>query len=345
MKKIYLVILYLTISFSSFTEEGYTFQELYKIEVELEDTDRLSINRGMGMALRDLMVNLSGSSEIDKDKAIRKAINDPEGYVSEYRLSSIGEKIFGTFSFNRELVRKLLSDNNLPVWIGIKPKALLFLPCKSQFNYLTSEQGLLSKHNQLCTQTKKNLVKKASSRNIIFIEPSLDLTDLMYIDLYQPKLDNNFLDKIALRYGLSDWIICYIKDKFGVLSDQPNCISPISSLKSVSLDQTVEIIANELSKDFQLNVNPHINTKVKLLISGIDRYSDLVFLEDIIKSNALVISYSLISILGATASYELNIKGKKSDLEKLMNVNPLLVNQLSTKDVLGLEYFFKGSSE
>ena len=76
MKKIYLVILYLTISFSSFTEEGYTFQELYKIEVELEDTDRHSINRGMGMALRDLMVNLSGSSEINKDEAIRKAINE-----------------------------------------------------------------------------------------------------------------------------------------------------------------------------------------------------------------------------------------------------------------------------
>ena len=341
MKKIYLVILCLSISFSSLCEEGYTFQELYKIEVELEDTDSYSINRGMGMALGQLMVNLSGFSEINKDEAIRKAISDPEGYVSEYRLSSKGEKIFGNFSFNGEIVRKLLSDNSLPLWIGAKSTVLLFLPCKAQDGLLTYDKKSFEYEKELCSQVKQDLERIGNSRNIIFIEPSLDLTDLRYMDLYMPKSNTDFLNKIASRYNLKNWSICYIHDEFGVLTDEPSCLSPISQAKT-SLIETVEILANELSKDFQLNVNPNLRNEVKLLISGVNKYTDLVLMEEVLQSNALVISYSLNSIKGSSITYKVEIIGQITDLEKLMNTNPILLNQQSSKDKGELEYFFRG---
>ena len=342
MKFFYLIILNLIfLSSSFFAEEGYTFQKLYEVEVELESTDKNSINEGMGEALKELMVKLSGASRINLDQEIKKATSHPEDYISQYKLSSRNEKIIGTFSFNGETIRKLLSDNSLPMWIGIKPKILLFLPCEEQLGLIHKDKNSMGQIDELCFQAKRDIVRIGDTRNIIFIKPSLDLTDLRYIDVYQPKSINDFLDKITERYSLSSWITCFIHDEFGVLTDEPSCLSPISQAKT-SLIETVEILANELSKDFQLNVNPNLRNEVKLLISGVNKYTDLVLMEEVLQSNALVISYSLNSIKGSSITYKVEIIGQITDLEKLMNTNPILLNQQSSKDKGELEYFFRG---
>ena len=343
MKIFYLIIFIFTVlSTSSLSEEGFAFQGLYEVEVELEGSDRNSIHQGMGKALESLMIKLSGSSEVSADPEIRKAVKSPEGYISEYRLSSKGETILGIFSFSGEIVRKLLSDNSLPLWIGAKSIVLLFLPCKAQDGLLTYDKKSFEHQKELCSQVKKDLERIGNSRNIIFIEPSLDLTDLRYMDLYMPKSINDFLDKIASRYNLLNWTICYIHDEFGVLTNEPSCLSPVSSQAKSSLIQTVEILANELSKDFQLNVDTNLRNEVKLLISGVDKYTDLVLLEEVLQSNTLVLSYSLNSIEGYSVTYNVEIMGQITDLEKLMNTNPFLLNQQSSKDSSELKYFFKG---
>ena len=132
MKKIYLIYVFLLcISQSICGEEGYAFKELYEIQVELKGTDRASINEGMQLAFQNLMLTLSSNSEINSYPVVSKAVKDSEKYISEYRLSSEDDRILAIFSFNGEEVRKLLSENSLPLWIGIKPRVLLFLPCKS----------------------------------------------------------------------------------------------------------------------------------------------------------------------------------------------------------------------
>ena len=158
----------------------------------------------MSRALEQLMVRLSGSSGINVNQEIRKAVNKPEAYINEYRLSSNGEKILGIFSFDGDKLRKLLSDNSLPLWIGIKPKILLFLPCKAQVNLLINDKKYIKQNNELCFKAQNDLARMANFRNIILIEPSLDLTDLSYIDVYQPKSIKDYLDKIAERYGLKN---------------------------------------------------------------------------------------------------------------------------------------------
>ena len=81
--------------------------------------------------------------------------------------------------------------------------------------------------------------------------------------------------------------------------------------------------------------------EIKLLISGIQRYSDLVLVEEIIESNVLVISSHLDSIQGSSITYQVEIKGSIADLEKLMNVNPHLSRRQDTQNNLQLEYLFR----
>ena len=184
MKKFYLVYLFLLcISPSIYGEEGYVFKELYEIQVELEGTDRVSIDEGMKLAFQNLMLTLSGNSEINTYSAVVKAGKESEKFISEYRLSSEADSILAIFSFNGEEVRKLLSENSLPLWIGIKPKVLLFLPCKSESFLIVDEEEILIKRRESCTEIKSKIDTRGSMRNIVFIEPVLDLIDLKYLNL------------------------------------------------------------------------------------------------------------------------------------------------------------------
>tara|TARA_B100001123_G_scaffold82504_1_gene94049 strand:- start:1789 stop:2826 length:1038 start_codon:yes stop_codon:yes gene_type:complete len=342
MKKIYLIYLFLLcISQSIFGEEGYAFKELYEIKVELKGTDRASISEGMKLAFQNLMLTLSSNSEINSYPAVSQAVKDSEKYVTEYRLSSEGESILAIFSFKGEGVRKLLSENSLPLWIGIKPKVLLFLPCKSESFLIVDKEEILIKRQENCSETKSKIISRGSMRNIIFIEPVLDLIDRNYLDLYEPKSDQDFLNKISSRYGLKDWMVCYIQNEYGVLIKEPFCQSPVSEFKRIALNDMIDILADELSKDFQLNVDPNTRNELTILISGVQEKVDLQNVERLIESNTLVDEYSIGSISNNTVTYLLSIRGQISDLEKLMSVSPLLTNQTSGENGVDLEYFYQ----
>jgi len=106
-------------------------------------------------------------------------------------------------------------------------------------------------------------------------------------------------------------------------------------------DSMVDLLADELSKDFQLNIDPNTRSELKMSVSGVEEYKHLLSVEKIIESNALVDSYSINSISNHTVTYLLSIRGQVSDLEKLMNVNPLLLGKSIEKGEADLEYSFK----
>jgi hypothetical protein len=229
----------------------------------------------------------------------------------------------------------------LPLWIGIKPKVLLFLPCKSESFLIVDEEEILIKRRESCTEIKSKIDTRGSMRNIVFIEPVLDLIDLKYLNLYEPRSDQDFLNKISSRYGLEDWMICYIQNEYGLLITEPFCLSPISGFKRITLNDMIDTLADELSKDFQLNIDPNIKTELKISVSGVEEHNDLLNVEKIIETNALVYAYSIGSISSDTVTYVLSIRGQVSDLEKLMNVNPLLTNQPSQRNGIALEYLYQ----
>tara|TARA_Y100000588_G_scaffold60198_1_gene59127 strand:- start:566 stop:1603 length:1038 start_codon:yes stop_codon:yes gene_type:complete len=335
-----ILVFVLLMGFVSFLkgEEGYAFQEFYEIEVQLEGTDRLSLMEGMRSAFQDLMLTLSGNSEINNTLSVIRASKDPQVYVSEYRLSSKEGKVFGNFSFNGEEVRKLLSENSLPLWIGIKPKVLLFLPCKSDSFLVVDQKEILERRREMCSQIIKDIKSRGVNRNIVFIEPVLDLIDLKTINLYEPRADQEFLNKISSRYNLEEWMICYIQDQYGLFISDPFCLSPVSAFKETSLNKMVDLLADELTKDFQLNIDPNVRNKLKVFISGLSTYEDLISLEKIIGSNALIDSYSLSSISKNDVTYSLLIRGQILDLKKLMDVNPVLVSKTTSLDKAELRY-------
>ena len=136
-------------------------------------------------------------------------------------------------------------------------------------------------------------------------------------------------------------MICFIQNEYGLLITEPLCLSPISDFKRISLDDMIDTLADELSKDFQLNIDPNIKSELRISVSGVEKHKDFLNVERIIESNALVYAYSISSISSDTVTYLISIRGQVSDLEKLMNVNPLLTNQPSQENAIDLKYFYQ----
>lgn len=321
----FLTFLVLILSLFISSEEGIAFKEKYEISVELEGTDKSSIRNGMSLALRQIVVDLSGNSEVVNDPSIRRALTKPEDLVSQYQLISEENSLLGTFFFDGEAIRGIISTNKLPIWTGKRQKALLFLPCR---NNIFDSKGSLEEQeafNSLCLKSSELLKDIALERNLILIEPSLDLEDLNSIYVYKNLFDHSFLRNIASRYGLKYWSVCNIQDDFGILLEEAKCSTSVSEEKYLSINSMINTLANETNKEAQILVNSEERANLILKISGIESLEAYLEVKKIIQSNVLVESYELSSIKNDSLEYNLNIAGSILDLRKLMDSSPILI--------------------
>ena len=64
MQKFFYILLFIsTLSNQIFTEQAYGLKDSYDIRVDLQGSDKISIDKGMQEALKTLFVKVSGSSE------------------------------------------------------------------------------------------------------------------------------------------------------------------------------------------------------------------------------------------------------------------------------------------
>ena len=79
--------------------EIYSLKKTYEIKASIEGTDQSSIKEGMKKSLSSLLINLSGTSTVLQDQAIKRMMLSPETYISQYKLESEDKRIIGTFLF------------------------------------------------------------------------------------------------------------------------------------------------------------------------------------------------------------------------------------------------------
>ena len=72
MRKVYLIVFSFLILIPCISgQEAYVFKDIYKINIDVDGTDKESISHGMKEALKLVIINVSGSSEILTNKTIK----------------------------------------------------------------------------------------------------------------------------------------------------------------------------------------------------------------------------------------------------------------------------------
>ena len=316
IKKIF--IIYILIFSFSFIEssEVYGLKNSYEVEIALNGSDKTSIEEGMRDALKNLVVRMTGSTQVASDRRLNKLYRDPEQYINQYKLNSSDGVINAIFFFEGNKIRNFLSDNQLPLWLSKESVVMSYIPCQ-----LKSSVNLLDVvDRESCNILKENLSALSEKRVVELAYPILDFRDLNYLDSLSSVSYSAFMNNTIKRYGLENWIVCLIKDDFGIMLEEPECFSSLSS-KVNNLDKTFNNLINNINlrKSLVVNKKEKINSRVS--IEGVFDYFTLEKVTDELRSQIIVTDLNLESINRASIDYEISTYGNVEDLENLLDIN------------------------
>ena len=316
IKKIF--IIYILIFSFSFIEssEVYGLKNIYEVEIELNGSDKTSIEEGMRDALKNLMVRITGSTTVVSDRKLNKLYRNPEQYINEYKLNSSKGVINAIFFFEGNKIRNFLSDNQLPLWLSKESIVMTYIPCqlKSSVNFLDAVD------RESCNILKENLSILSKKRAVELAYPILDFRDLNYLDSLSSVSYSAFMNNTIKRYGLENWIVCLIKDDFGIMLEEAECFSSLSS-KANNLDKTFNNLINNINLRKSLIVNKKEKINSRVSIEGVFDYFTLEKVTGELRSQIIVTDLNLESINRASIDYKISTYGNVEDLKNLLDIN------------------------
>jgi len=334
IKKFFLF--WLLICSFSFIEgvEVFDLQNTYTVEIGLTGSDKASIEAGMRKALKNLMIQITGSTSVASDRKLDNLYKNPQQYINQYKLKVIEEVINANFFFEGNRIRNYLSDNQLPLWLPNELLVLAYIPCdlNSSASFLDNiDRGSCNTLNDsLSILSKQRLVKLTS--------PILDFKDLAYLDALSSISYSAFMDKTIKRYNLENWIVCFNRDDFGVILEKAKCISSISD-EQANVELVFNKLINHINSENSLVVNKKESTSSKVSIEGIYDYLTLEKITEELRSQILVTDLNLDSINKGSIDYQLSTYGTVEDLERLLRINSNFIQlENSSKNRLIYKY-------
>ena len=111
MIKKFILIYILLLSYSLIeSREVYGLKDSYEVNIELNGSDKASIEEGMREALKKLIIRVTGSTEVSSSSKLNKLYRNPQQYINQYKLSSSDEVLSVKFFFEGNRIRNFLSE-------------------------------------------------------------------------------------------------------------------------------------------------------------------------------------------------------------------------------------------
>ena len=219
-----------------------------------------------------------------------------------------------SFIFEGDLIRSYLSENELPLLLSNDNLILSYLPCKEE-----SDTGKSEEENEKCNQLEETLNDLSSRRNSIIAHPLMDLKDINYFESLGSISTERFMKRISRRYEVGSWLLCLIKDEFGLLLDNPKCLSSMGTQSSPS--EAFNDLLDKVNSKKSLVVDKNIKSKTSIRVIGISNLANLENVLNDLKSQVLVYGVTLRKVEGDTLDILLSHFGKSEDLKNLLNIN------------------------
>ena len=328
MIKKFILIYILLLSYSLIeSNEVYGLKDSYEVSIELNGSDKVSIEEGMRKALKKLMTRVTGSTEVSNSSKLNKLYRNSEQYINQYKLSSSGGVINARFFFEGNRIRNFLSDNKLPLWLSSESTVMVYIPCE-----LKSSAHLLDiTEEESCNSLKESLSILSEKRVVELAYPILDFRDLNYLDSLSSVSYQLFMNNIIKRYRLDSWIVCFVRNDFGVILENAECISSVANSIN-SLDKTFNKLVNSINSTNSLVVNKKVKTDSKVSIEGVFDYLTLEKVTDELRSQIIVIDLYLEGLNKASIDFKLSTYGTLKDLEDLLDINSNFIRLKNSSD-------------
>ncbi|WP_232606852.1 DUF2066 domain-containing protein [Photobacterium phosphoreum] len=299
-----------------------TVNDLYQTQVTLIGSDQQADQAAREQGLANVLVKISGNTDILNNSAIKAAITNSGRYISQFGYNQVNGQRAIDLSFDKNQIKQLLIQSKASIWKDQRPNILVWMVDNDgqQRNILWDQST-----NALVSDTKQ----AADSRGLPLTFPVGDMTDATAINV--SDLWGNFIDPIAAastRYHADGLLLVKAQQQpDGTVSlnwqfypQQPSKIAtadtqPITGTTSGTLAQTSNKMINQvtdyLANKYAVVLGGVAGGKINIEVDNIHSTEDFFALEKMLSNLTTVGSANAMRIKGNSVIFQLNLQGSE----------------------------------
>ena len=317
-----------------------TVAGLYQTMVEVADQSAAARKPAIKNALIQVLVKLTGDSNIKSNENISALINSAERYVQQFRYQQAkleDEQLEPAtelwVQFDETAVNQALREYSLPVWGKERPSVLVWLAQEKN-----NIRNLISLDDEL--GYLKSIAESAETRGISLLFPLFDLEDtsaMSVSDLWagfsEPVLNASarYQADIVLTGRLTQalptlWEInwtTYTDDEVSIWSNQ-------AELAEMVLEEGINELADRLAARY-VNTGSTLAESIELTVSAINSVDDYAKTLSYLESLQAVVSVKVKRVIENEVMFELNSQGGFPVLEQALKLGKQL-EQVNTNE-------------
>jgi len=170
-------------------------------KIAVSDQSQRTQDKALKEALRQVIVKVSGNSEVLQNSGVRAALVTPQSFLRSYRFSYSNSDTYYVAEFDNTKLTDLLKRERLPLWGERRPETIVWLATESD----TGERYIVDEGH--LSGASAALAATAEKRGVPISFPLMDLTDNASISIYDVwgRFVQN-LTQASQRYGVDNVI-------------------------------------------------------------------------------------------------------------------------------------------
>ncbi|MDR1012388.1 MAG: DUF2066 domain-containing protein [Coxiellaceae bacterium] len=313
---------------------------LYAVEMPVANNSEIELKRIFPKALKDILIRISHDSKIDTLSEVKKALNNPDIYVRQFKYFDQDDCEYIQIIFDEKSIFQLLqrvSKINEPQI----PATLIWFTKNIHNKFITERKN----RDELTALAEKQSIKIG----LPIVLPSWDLEDAKQINTNDICYFNSSKIRAAShRYKTSSIAVGCLKPVIfndawsSVWMLLQNGRSQYFSINGTNINEVIagafKKIANSIAiTDTDIAIN-HRNNKSKLIIriidvNGLDGYNEVVNYLYSLNKNAIT-QIDLITVNTAYIELAVQIFGGKETLLKIIQTQHRLIPNLNINNSL-----------
>ncbi|WEM42891.1 DUF2066 domain-containing protein [Photobacterium sp. DA100] len=295
-----------------------TVTNLYQAQVALPDTDRQSEQAARRQALEQVLIKVSGQSNIVENEVVAKALGSSNQYVSQFSYANRDGQRTLLLTFDRSRIRTLLTQANSTFWSEQRPNVLVWLvEDANRSRNIVWDQA----NNDLANRIKE----EGDRRGLPVMMPIGDFEDVTAIST--PDIWGGFVQPIATasqRYKPQAVLIVRARQQGGeqlALNWQlytgnteqlgRNQVAPSEGRNSgealTSVAQMVDSVADILGAKFAVPLGGDTSGQLAVVVENIHSSKDFFTLERLITNLTSVAAVNAYRIQGDRVEFSVQL--------------------------------------
>lgn len=306
---------------------------LYQASVSVQSRDDArERQRAFATALRQVLVKLTGRTDVDSDPTLQQALRDAQGYVESFAYrNTAGSALELETVFYRARLQELIDSAGLALWPANRPETLLWVAVQE-----TTGNRQMAEREGVGGEWLARLQAVASARGVPLALPLLDLEDRLAL---RPDVLWSFnadaLRRASERYQVESILAVRLYPLPGeqvfaravhLFRDQVQELDAVEIPAARFLEDSIAMVAQELAAHYAIRLSGVAQgAKARLVVDGVRSMEDYAAVLDYLDQLAVVQQVEVQAVSGSQLELLLDAGGQLRQLIEVLALDRRLL--------------------